>query len=684
MEQTSDSTRMERFLKPKAVSSRKLARDNHNRLLMAEESALDVDRIRDAGITVTDLGRRVRVYTSDMTKQLASYIIPVECSELTPAEAKLSDGAKVQIGRLIANEGLYIRHNPGLREIGINDRGDVILRQDAETAEDSTVGPLLNSHNTTQSILTDRLVARIDKKTHDRDVKEARAWLEAMAVLSDEKTLRARFLSGGVQCEHRGNIDQLYRTTQANFFQLNDPVALELQTALEERFRLLEKPVPMVRVISVVGIPPNERAYKEYVAQLKAKKQNPLTLGLPSRLRDSQFFDGASKSIPPSCFLYACPLDEVGEAIYVITINTDYHGEVKSRGIHAGVSTVMSRAEVLSAHASCAILSSAGTATVFLGASRAGKSEAATFWSERNVHVRRAELERRYAIDHKGDRKKATEIMGTVGFVCQDDWVHIVPSGKSQWDAWPSERFFYVRSRDLLSRDLILAETEPILENATADYGSAASREALGRVTHQYPDERLFYDPDSDTYYCDRDVHQIGTVVMLEKDTELDFAVRRLSPTQAVECLMRGGAPDGTCHPFYNDYTDLSSLLMSQGVVGDRLIAAFDAAKRGDVAALMNGDEALGRIVLDRLTAQMEIWKFFFTDLPVFVVNGTMGRDLTQDVLWYLSEHPGFLKAGKEKSAAEMRELMKTTYHVTYDGAGNWAAGTVPPSASPA
>ena len=55
-------------------------------------------------------------------------------------------------------------------------------------------------------------------------------------------------------------------------------------------------------------------------------------------LRDSQFFDGASKSIPPSCFLYACPLDEVGEAIYVITINTDYHGEIKSRGIHAGVS----------------------------------------------------------------------------------------------------------------------------------------------------------------------------------------------------------------------------------------------------------------------------------------------------------------------------------------------------------
>ena len=676
MDNSSDTTSMERFLKPKAVSSRKLARDLHGRLLMAEESALDIDRIRDAGITVTDLGRRVRVYTSDMTKQLASYIVPVEVCRLTPEQALLSDGAKVQIGRLIANDGLYIRHNPGLREIGINDRGDVILRQDAETAEDSTIGPLLNSHNTTQSILTDRLVARIDKKTHDRDVKEARAWLEAMAVLSDEKTLRARFLSAGVQCEHRGNIDQLYRTTQANFFQLNDPVVLELQTALEERFRLLEKPVPMVRVISVVGIPPNERAYKEYVAQLKAKKQNPMTLGLPSRLRDSQFFDGASKSIPPSCFLYACPLDEIGEAIYVITINTDYHGEIKSRGIHAGVSTVMSRAEVLSAHASCAILNSAGTGTVFLGASGAGKTEAATFWGERNVHVRRAELERRYAIDHKGDKKKATEIMGTVGFLCQDDWIHIVPSGKSQWDVWPSERFFYVRSRNLLSRDLVLAETEPILENATADYGAGGSRESLGRVTHQYPDERLLYDPDSDTYYCDRDVHQIGVVVMLERDAELDFAVRRLTPAQSIDFLLRGGTPSGAAHPFYNDYTDLSSLLISQGVVGDRLIAAFEAAKRGDVAALMNGDEALGRIVLDRLTAQMEIWKFFFADLPVFVVNGAFGRDFTQDILWYASEHAAFLKPGKEKSAAEMRELMERTYGVTYDAGGNWASSS--------
>ncbi len=672
MEDTELSTQIERFLKPKAVSSRKLARDPGGRLMLAEESALDLDRIRDAGITVSDLGRRVRVYNSDMTKQIASYIIPIEVTQITAGPEDPAAGAKVQIGRLITDGGLYLRHNPGLREIGINDRGDVVLRQDLETAEDPTIGPVLASYNTTQSTLVDRVVARIDKKTHDRDVKEARAWLEAMNAISGGKTLRARFLSAGVACEHRGNVPQLYKTTQANFFQINDPVALELQTALEERFQLLDRAVPMVRVISVVGVPPNERAYKEFVAQLKAKKQNPMALGLPSRLRDSQFFDGATKSIPPSCFLFASMLEDVGESIYVITVNTDYHGEVKSRGIHSGVSAVMSMAEVLSAHASAAILNSEGGTTLFMGADCSGKTLAATSWGERNDTTRRDELTRRYtAIGKKGD-KTPEEIVKGAGFICQDDWVQIVPSGDQQWDCWPAERFFYMRSRGLLSRDLVLAESEPIVENATADYGAAGEREALGRTTHDYPDERLFFDPDCDTYYCDRDVHPISTLVLLESDEDLDFAVRRVSPSHALEFVLRGRNRNGEFHPFYNDYTDISGLLIHQGVVADRLLGAYEQAKKGDVAALMNGDEALGAFVLNRLEAQIEIWKLFLTDIPVYVINTTHGGDITQDMNWIVSEFPSFLGKGKEKSATQFRDHMKAKFDVEYDDDGNW------------
>jgi hypothetical protein len=579
----------------------------------------------------------------------------------------------VQIGRIVAaGGGLYLRHNPGLREIGVNDRGDVMLRQDAETAEDPTIGPVLNSYNTTQSELASRLVARIDKKTHDRDVKEARAWLEAMNVISGGKTLRARFLSAGVACEHRGNVPQLYRTTQSNFYQINDPVAMELQTALEERFRLLDRPVPMVRVISVVGVPPNERAYKEFVAQLKANKQNPMSLGLPSRLRDSQFFDGASKSIPPSCFIYACPLEDIGDSIYVITINTDYHGEIKSRGIHSGVSSVMAMAEVLSAHASCAILNNGGGSTVFMGREGAGKTLAATFWSERNLPARRNELARRYKIDKGGD-KDLEETMKLVGNVCQDDWVHIVPSGDEQWDVWPAERFFYVRSRGLLSRELILAESEPIIENATADYGADGSREALGRVVHGYPDERLFLDPDIDTYFCDRDVHEIAALVLLENDPSLSYAARRLSPKEAVDAVFRGGTVPGKQQPFFNDYTDLSGLLLSQGVIGDRVLETYAQAKKGDVAALMNGDTELGKVVLDRIEAQIDVWRLFLNDIPVYMVNTTVGGDIVQDLNWYCSQNPNWLKHRKETTKEAFAELMEKTHKVTYDAKGNWA-----------
>lgn len=667
------ATRIEQFLKPKAVSSRKLARSIEGQLLLAEESALDIERIRDSGITLSELGRRVRIYNSDMTKQTASYIIPMEVAGLDAAERAAVEGTKIQIGRIIDHDGLYLRHNPGVREVGLNDRGDVILRQDAETAEDPRIGPILNSYNTTQSVLTDRIVARIDKKSHDRDVKEARAWLDAMNVINDGKTLRARFLSGGVACEHRGNVPQLYKTVQVNFYQINDPLNLELSSVLEERFSSLDRPLPMVRVVSVVGIPPNERSYKEFVAQLKKKKQNPMALGLPSRLRDSQFFDTASKSILPSSFMWAASLDEVGDSIYIITINTDYHGEIKGRGVHSGVATALSMADVLSAHASSAVLNSGETTTVIMGSGGSGKSKAATFWAERNHTSNREELTRRYGLLEKNE-DKAKEMVHGVGYVGQDDWLHIVPSGEGKWDVWPAERHFYSCSRTLLSRDLILSENEPIIENATADFGADGDRAPLGRANHRYPHERLFYDPDWDTFYADRDVHRVSVLVLLERDNDLDFAIRHISPKHALEFILRGRTPSGEQQPFYNDYTDVSAMLIGQGVVGDRLLDAYKAAKKGDVAALMNGDEALGRFVLDRLKAQLSVWEVFLRDVPTFVVNTVHGDDMTQDMVWLVSELPDLIKQGKDRSAAEFRKLMETRFKVTYDEAGLWAS----------
>ena len=53
--------------------------------------------------------------------------------------------------------------------------------------------------------------------------------------------------------------------------------------------------------------------------------------------------------------------------------------------------------------------------------------------------------------------------------------------------------------------------------------------------------------------------------------------------------------------------------------------------------------------------------KLFLADIPTFVVNTIYGNDITQDICWYLSEFPDFLKAGAEKTAAEFRKLIEQT-----------------------
>ena len=102
-----------------------------------------------------------------------------------------------------------------------------------------------------------------------------------------------------------------------------------------------------------------------------------------------------------------------------------------------------------------------------------------------------------------------------------------------------------MRTRDLLSRDLILSENEPIIENATADYGAAGNREALGRTTHDFPTSALFYDPDWDNYYADRDVHRITALVLVRTGLRSRFRVRRISAKDALDTIMKGGVSSG-------------------------------------------------------------------------------------------------------------------------------------------
>ena len=60
-------------------------------------------------------------------------------------------------------------------------------------------------------------------------------------------------------------------------------------------------------------------------------------------------------------------------------------------------------------------------------------------------------------------------------------------------------------------------------------------------------------------------------------------------------------------------------------------------------------------------------------DIPVFVVNTIHGDDLTQDIHWFASEFPDFLKPGREYSSSQFREQIEKRFKVHYDDQGNWS-----------
>ena len=99
-----------------------------------------------------------------------------------------------------------------------------------------------------------------------------------------------------------------------------------------------------------------------------------------------------------SNFVLFVPLAELPDEITITTINTDYHGEVKSRGVLSPLMAILSLVNVISAHAGSGVLSQNGTATTFTGPTGTGKTTATSFFAEKNEKFRRQELRRRYEI----------------------------------------------------------------------------------------------------------------------------------------------------------------------------------------------------------------------------------------------------------------------------------------------
>ena len=400
---------------------------------------------------------------------------------------------------------------------------------------------------------------------------------------------------------------------------------------------------------------------------------------LVATLKASRLWDPDSKAVVTSNFIYFAPLKELGEEVTILTVNTDYHGEVKSRGVLSPLMAILSQVDIISAHAGAAVLNRKGTATTFTGPTGTGKTTAGAFWAEKNERYRREELKRRYRIDLEHEGRSGTEleeeldrIFPNVGILCQEDWIEILHDEKRGWVFWSTERCLYARTGGFPGLKFVLAENTPILENVTADFGGARSIDQLGRITHDYFPERIFYDPTWGHLLYDRTSRPIAANVFLERNPNLDFCVKRVGADEAMKWLLIGRTPGGKYEPLYNAYPDFSGLLMTYGIVGEKLVEAVKAAEGGDLAKLGKGDATLGRAIYDKLTVQLNLWRKNCAQVPTYIVNGAAGLEMTQDMNWLLSEHPEAFGDWQKVTTAQFQAHMGDRYGVTYNDRGAW------------
>ena len=655
---------------------KRVVRDRSGAIALVREDALDLDKFRADGIPLHNVGRRFRVVGADGITEQERWIAPFDVIHRSRENSKNFDGLKLPLGELVYDHGLYLKFAPGILELGVNDRGDVLLRRDAR-ATDPTAGPVWNAFNTVITGRAKRLVTRLEYDAHRADVKEASGWLRALEAVSKQKTLVSRFSCAGVQYTHKGNVPYLRRTSLTNFFPPNDPEMQVIARQIDSRFRDRgAAKAPKVTILSLMNVPTTEAAYTAFLKKLGKTKA--AKLGLPARLRDSRLWDPESKAIVTSNFVYFCPLSELGDEVTILTVNTDYHGEVKSRGVLSPLMAILSKIDIISAHAGAAVLNREGTATTFTGPTGTGKTTAGAFWAERNEVYRRLELRRRYRIDLEregvdGDLDQALDRMFPgIGIMCQEDWIEILRDSTRGWVFWSTERCLYARTGGFPGLKFVLSENEPILENVTADFGGGGTIDRLGRITHDYFPERIFYDPTWGHLLYDRKSRRITANVFLERNPNLDFCVKRVGCDEALRWLLIGRTPGGKYEPLYNAYPDFSGLLMTQGVVGEKLVEAARAAERGDLKPLGSGDATLGRAIYDKLKIQLDLWRQNCSDVPTYIVNGAAGLEMTQDINWLLSEHPDAFGEWKKVTRTDFEAYMQDRYGVTYNDRGAW------------
>ncbi len=666
-------------------NEKKVFRDRRRRPILIEESVVDFDKLARSGRALKEVGRRVRVFDAGGLKEVASWIIPTEMTQIAREESETAAGIVLPLGTVMAQNGLWLQHRPGLEEIGTNDRGDLILREVAKP--EAGRGAVRGAIVTPATGKPVRLIARRVAADFEADRREADGWGKLLAASEGRKSAKTSFKCGGIDFELHANAPRLTAAAGAMFPGGRDIEMVRIASLVAFRFKKLRRQPPRVVIHVIQGIPKDQAEWNAVMR--KASPPKKAGSGFPMKLSESRFYDPSVRGIPGTAVVWLAEGREAGDEIKVLLLNTEDPGELRHRGVLAPLAGILALIDVIVSRTSTVVLNDKLTATAITGPTGAGKSLAALFWAGRNERFRRRELRRRYETDIRrtpdagrlgetGIQKELDRILSRVGILCQENSVGLLKEGAGHWVFWACERAWYARTAGFPGLAFVLSENAPVLENARADYGGSGNTATLGAVEHSSPSERMIYDTAWGHVATDPASRKIGINLLLGRTIGDTILARKLTPREAVDWLLAGGDLEKGQEPLCNASLDLSRLLQQSGVVGPALRTAYDAARGGDTAALGGGDAALGSAIFDQLDVQVKLWLDFCRETPTWLVNGAWGMEITQDVIWVLSQMPEMLGDGKPVSVDAFKTAMHTRWGVAYGLHGEWTHSVAP------
>ena len=135
-----------------------VVRDSRRRAILIPDALVDYERIWKSGRAFLEMGRRIHIVGGRGKEGDAVWVLPVELTQISREEPAAAAGIVLPFGTILSDRGLWLKWAPGYRELGVSDRGDVLVRFDEEAAKDPLAGPVEGAVHTQVTGRVRRLV----------------------------------------------------------------------------------------------------------------------------------------------------------------------------------------------------------------------------------------------------------------------------------------------------------------------------------------------------------------------------------------------------------------------------------------------------------------------------------------------------------------------------------------------